>query len=594
MSLELLGNTKGLAPRQREDLERLYRRRLDAELLISLDLGRELFERAVSVGRKIALLVSRDGEVLQVIVGTRERVYLPDMGRYRVGQGRLRRVRLIFSDLSHHSKQPKIPTDIYGDLEKLRLDAVVGVKTNENELAVTYAYLDQDENTDEPIAVTVVVPSYQEQALDFSTFIADQERKLTFLDSGTKSTNLVRAVAISVRPVSQQKADSAMLEIMELARTAGIAIVSKVIQRKAPDSRTILGKGRLEEVVLLALRRDATMLIFDAELSPSQWRAVTNLTELKVIDRSMLILDIFARRASSGDGRLQVELAQLRYNLPRLQEQDAGMSRLSGGIGGRGPGETKLEIGRRRTKDRIALLEKKLRELESKRTLRSRVRTKGAVPLVALVGYTNAGKSTLFNALTNSTVLAEDKLFATLDPTQRKIGYPVGDGTKIVTFVLSDTVGFIRELPKELVRAFKATLDELSQAAILIHVVDAVDLEIADKMNAVHKTIEDLKLSDIPRIVVLNKSDLLDTEAAERLVTAYSTETSAALLISGVKRDGLRGLKTAIVNLLHGPIGLEEEESGTEESGTDESDTDESDTGHDAEQEKEHDGTLSN
>lgn len=546
MSLELFGNIRGLAPKERSDLERLYRRRLDPERIVTLELARELFERATAVGRKIALLVSRDGEVLQVIVGTRERVYLPDMGRYRVGQGRLRRVRLIFSDLSHHSTQPKIPADIYGDLEKLKLDAVVGVKTTEHDGAITYAYLDQDELADDPAAVTVTVPTFRELTLDFSDFITEQERKLSLLDSGTKSTNLVRAVAISVRPVSQAKADSAMLEIMELSRTAGIQLVAKVMQRKRPDPRTILGKGRLEEVVLLALRRDATMLIFDAELTPSQWRAVTNLTELKVIDRSMLILDIFARRASSGDGRLQIELAQLRYNLPRLQEQDAGMSRLSGGIGGVGPGETKLEIGRRRTKDRIAMLEKKLRELESKRELRSRVRTRDEVPLVALVGYTNAGKSTLFNALTNSTVLAEDKLFATLDPTQRKIGYPVGEAGEIVSFILSDTVGFIRELPEELTRAFKATLDELAQASILIHVVDANDEELTEKMAAVDRTIVDLGLAEIPKIIALNKSDLLKPEGAESLVRDVG-----GMLISGVKRDGLREIKTAIVTLIN-------------------------------------------
>jgi GTP-binding protein HflX len=559
MALELFGNTRGLAPRERHDLERLYRRRLDPERLVSLELARELFERATAVGRKVALLVSREGEVLQVIVGTRERVYLPDMGRYRVGQGRLRRVRLIFSDLSTHATQPKIPADIYGDLEKLKLDAVVGVKGDGNDAAVTYAYLDQDELSDEPKAITVTVATFRELQLDFAEFIAEQERKLVIFDSGTKSTNLVRAVAISVRPVSQVRADSAMVEILELCRTAGIQVVAKVTQRKNPDPRTILGKGRLEEVVLLALRRDATMLIFDAELTPSQWRAVTNLTELKIIDRSMLILDIFARRASSGDGRLQVELAQLRYNLPRLQEQDAGMSRLSGGIGGRGPGETKLEIGRRRTKDRIAMLERKLKDLESKRELRSRVRTRSAVPLVALVGYTNAGKSTLFNALTNSTVLAEDKLFATLDPTQRKVGYPFGESGGIVSFILSDTVGFIRELPEELVRAFKATLDELTQAALLIHVVDAADPELGEKMAAVDRTLAELKLDQIPKIVALNKADLLEATVAEQLVR----ETNG-MLLSGVERKGLRELKTEIVARLSEPVAVPETAVATE------------------------------
>src|SRR5690606_23988548 len=225
----------------------------------------------------------------------------------------------------------------------------------------------------------------------------------------------------------EKDAEGSIEELHELARTAGVTILGTIIQRKEPDPKTLLGKGKLEEVVLECLRLGAEMLVFDTELKPNQWRIITNSTDLKVLDRSMLILDIFAQRATSSDGRLQVELAQLKYNLPRLVEKDAGLSRLVGGIGGRGPGETKLEIGRRRIRDRISRLEGQIDELSQQRDVRRGRRSRKGIPVVSILGYTNAGKSTLFNQLTNSLVLTEDKLFATLDTNQAKITVPVGE-----------------------------------------------------------------------------------------------------------------------------------------------------------------------
>jgi GTP-binding protein HflX len=289
------------------------------------------------------------------------------------------------------------------------------------------------------------------------------------------------------------------------------------------------------------------MLIFDTELKPSQWRSIVNSTELKVIDRSMLILDIFAQRAQSADGRLQVELAQLKYNLPRLVEKDAGLSRLSGGIGGRGPGETKLEIGRRRIRERIADLERRLEKVRESRDFRRGRRRENQLQLVSVVGYTNVGKSTLFNLLTGSQVLAENKLFATLDPSQRRLFIPPsGNGAVELgqpgrTVIISDTVGFIRKLPVELETAFRATLEELYDAALLVHVVDASDLDAVEKYQAVRKIINQMSLADAPELVVVNKIDAVESAVVEALARELK-----GIPVSAAKKIGIGALLAEI------------------------------------------------
>jgi GTP-binding protein HflX len=292
------------------------------------------------------------------------------------------------------------------------------------------------------------------------------------------------------------------------------------------------------------------MLIFDAELKPSQWRSIIHSTELKVLDRSMLILDIFAQRAQSSDGRLQVELAQLKYNLPRLVEKDAGLSRLSGGIGGRGPGETKLEIGRRRTRERIADLEKRLDKVRESRDLRRGRRRDNYLQLVSVVGYTNVGKSTLFNVLTGSQVLAENKLFATLDPSQRKLFVPARGNETVSptggrTVIISDTVGFIRKLPVELETAFRATLEELYDASLLIHVVDASDSDTHEKYRAVRAILKQMELSDVPELVVVNKIDRADPAVVDGLVKEFG-----GVAVSAVKKIGMGNLLAEIDRLV--------------------------------------------
>jgi GTP-binding protein HflX len=294
-------------------------------------------------------------------------------------------------------------------------------------------------------------------------------------------------------------------ELRELCRTAGLQVVDVAIQRRPePDPRYLIGRGKLEDVLVRAMQYDASVLIFDPDLSPGQAHAIASFTDLKVIDRTILILDIFAQRARSRDAKLQVELAQLRYRLPRLQEENTMMSRLVGGIGGRGPGETKLEIGRRRARERLHRLEKDIEQTRRQRAGRRSARKDRGLPVVAIVGYTNAGKSTLLNSLTGSEVLVEDKLFATLDPTTRRLRFP-----RERELILADTVGFIRDLPKDLAQAFHATLEELDDADLLLHVVDAADPNRDAHIVAVERILGDLNLAETPRLLVYNKTDRL-------------------------------------------------------------------------------------
>jgi GTP-binding protein HflX len=288
-----------------------------------------------------------------------------------------------------------------------------------------------------------------------------------------------------------------------------------VVEQRRPDAdpKYLIGRGKLEEVLIRAMQLDANVLIFDPDLTPVQAHAIADFTDLKVIDRTMLILDIFAQRAKSRDGKLQVELAQLRYRLPRLHEKNTMMSRLTGGIGGRGPGETKLEENRRRARERIHRLEKEIDRFGEQRAGRRAERVRRRLPVVAIVGYTNAGKSTLLNALTKSEVLAEDKLFATLDPTTRRLRFPHER-----EIIIADTVGFIRDLPPDLARAFRATLEELDQADLLLHVVDAADPAHEQQTAAVEGILTDLGLGETPRLLVMNKIDLVPLDERAPLV----------------------------------------------------------------------------
>ena len=348
--------------------------------------------------------------------------------------------------------------------------------------------------------------------------------------------HLTKAILVGA-DTGEYDAESSMDELSELAQTAGAQELARVIQkREAYEAATVIGEGKLAEVKELCTTLGAELLIFDCELTASQIRNVEDETDVRVIDRTMLILDIFAGRAVSREGKLQVELAQLKYRLPRLMGIGASLSRLGGGIGTRGPGETQLETDRRHIRRRIDKLSAELRELEERRGYTRERRRKDSVQVGAIVGYTNAGKSTLLNLLTGAGVLAEDKLFATLDPTARSIELP--DGRSLL---LIDTVGLIRRLPHHLVEAFKSTLEEAASADIIIHVCDAADPEAAEKAEVTLKTLADLGAAEIPVVTVLNKCDL---------ITEHIPEDSSTVKISAKNAQGIDRLLQVIADNL--------------------------------------------
>ena len=358
-------------------------------------------------------------------------------------------------------------------------------------------------------------------------------------------------VGVSTGPIAD--AEESMAELHELATSAGIVVQDKVIQRRqAIDSRTVLGRGKLDELLIRSLQLGADMLVFDRELSPTQVRSLSKATDLKIIDRSQLILDIFAQRAQSSEGKIQVELAQLKYLLPRLiAGQDSAFSRLAGGIGGRGPGETKLEMDRRRVRDRINRLEKEIETQRLRRHERRKVRTRNQLPIVSIVGYTNAGKSTLLNALTNSEVRAEQRMFATLDPTSRRLRLP-----REQEIIINDTVGFIRDLPPGLLSAFRATLEEIGDSTLLIHLVDISNPRWPQQIQSVQRILEELHIAQIPTLLTLNKADLVDAETLQGISRQLTQGGEREVVaISATERKTLPPLLEKVGKMLSQDLG---------------------------------------
>ncbi len=526
MSSDVLhGETANLKASQSKALHRLGRRQIPPDRVVSAVLARDLLDLSHALNRQIGLFVDRRGRVESVILGDAHSVALPEFQRVRGQGGRLRGVRLI---LTHLVPDPLTREEL-ADLAKLRLDLVAAIHRGPAGVLVDLGSLTPPKpgssdifsvrtwprvplgvlhrEDDELVAPSPDLPS------DFTSFIRTLEANLVAATSQARAERAgTRAMALMVHRGGPD--DSAReQELRELCRTAGIHLVDITVQRRpAPDPRTFYGQGKLRDVLVRALEQDVELLICDPDLTPSQTREISDLTDLKVIDRTTLILDIFAQHATSADGKLQVELAQLRYMLPRMVGHGTAMSRLAGGIGGRGPGETKLEIDRRRAKERIHDLERRLKELKQRRDQRRSLRRRTGVPVVAIVGYTNAGKSSLLNTVTQSDVLAESKLFATLDPTVRRIRFP-----KDYEVVLLDTVGFIRDLPPALLQAFSATLEEVADADLLLVVVDAADSDREQHQTTVDAILGELGAGAVPRLLVFNKVDLLDpAELAER------------------------------------------------------------------------------
>jgi len=523
-------------------LERLYRRKVPVSEIISLELARAMASISNEIGRQVAVLITRTGSVEYVVVGDEKSLLLPDIKNFPLGKRRLRGLRLVHT----HLKGEAINDDDLNDLLLLRLDLLAVLHSplkSESPISISFAALNPDNTSHPPYTIHSEHPLHQ-FSLEISDFIESLEKELekTSALSVKTTSDEERAILIAVTTAPANEAHDSIEELKELARTAGMIVLETFIQRPRQFSpKYLMGEGKIREVIIKALQLGATMLVFDQELSPTQARSISNMTELKVIDRTQLILDIFARRANSLDGKVQVELAQLKYLLPRLTGHGAQMSRLMGGIGGRGPGETKLELDRRRIRDRIAKLERVLSELADNRYQRRQKRIRSGLPIISIVGYTNAGKSTLLNTLTQSQVFTEDLLFATLDTSTRRLRFPMER-----EIIVTDTVGFIRSLPKSLLGAFKATLEELDDADLLLHVVDCSNQRFSEQIKNVEEILNDLGLGEKERVVLFNKADKLDdvkrSDPLTFMKTKFTSKLLSAHLISATDKKSLTPL----------------------------------------------------
>ncbi len=496
-----------------------------------------MFQVSRDISRQVGLLINRRGVVDAVIVGSRERIEIPPLSTDRTGRARFRGIRFIHTHLSGELLSREDLTD----LALLQLDLVACITQTRGEPVETIhiGYLVPENKQGQAWDFIGPVPA-DKLELDFTEFITELENE--FLKErgryyATKGDAEKTILVMVVLPKRRKNIEERIAEMKDLSRSAGLSVIDVVVQRpKQLDPKHLIGKGKIEELVIKSQQLGADLLIFDEELSPSQLRSVSGLTELKVLDRNQLILDIFAGRARTSEAKIQVELAQLRYILPRLGEKESALSRLTGGIGGRGPGETKLEVNRRRTREKITSLEKKLEEIRGMRQRKREQRKRSAIPVVSIVGYTNSGKSTLLNLLTKSSVEVEDKPFSTLTPTSRLIKYPSRKN-----IIVTDTVGFIEDLPKVLLRAFVATLEELDDAALLVHLVDISSPDFEEKINTVERILAGLNLSEKKQILVFNKKDKVEGSFADVMEMRYGASS-----ISCKTREGIDQLVHAI------------------------------------------------
>ena len=491
-------------------------------MVITPEAARALSEASVEIGRQIGLIIDRSGSVRNVIIGTNKDILIPDLSEHRLGSRRLRGVRFIHT---HLKDQPLSQEDLT-DLALLRLDMIAALAARADGLPgdISIAYL-IPANPEEKLYEVLPPRPVHAVGIDAAEFIADIERQMERAQAAVEVAKKDRAILVSVSKKSRNEQEESVEELKELARSDGITVLDTVIQRPHDiNPKYLLGEGKLKELIIRSQQLGADLIVFDQNLTPAQIKAIGDITEMRVIDRTQLILDIFARRAHSGDGKVQVELAQLKYRLPRLSERSTALSRLTGGIGGRGPGETRLEVDMRRARDRIRGLEKQLDALGKARDQRRERRVKSAIPIVSIAGYTNAGKSTLFNALTKSEVKAENLLFATLDTATRRLRFP-----RDREVVITDTVGFIKDLPKDLLGAFRATLDEMQDADLILHVVDLSNPRFEQQMESVNNLLLEIGLDRIPQLAVFNKADLVNPLWAKAIASRFSGVVCSAI-----------------------------------------------------------------
>lgn len=460
--------------------------------------------------------MDRKGNVQYVIVGDTSEVFIPSLDRFPLVPGSLRGLRLVHTHLNGED----ITDDDLTDLALLRLDTVTALHFNNqgNPFKMQTAHLLPPDNANyydflidtDPHSQTV---EYLEFITELEGEIVSKTKRLHKVDAGN------HALLIGCYRSRNQGKEN-MAELGELARSANMHVAGEIMQMKDKlHPKYVIGSGKLKEIVIKSMQQGVEFLVFDNPLSPAQAKAIGDFTDLKIIDRPQLILDIFAKRATSNDGKIRVELAQLKYLLPRLAQRDDSLSRLTGGIGGRGPGNTKLEIDRRRINDRVAMLSKKLKKIERNRDTMRRKRNRNELPIVSIIGYTNAGKSTLLNSLTQSGVYADNLMFATLDTSSKRIRFPQERDV-----IITDTVGFIRDLPENLKGAFKSTLEELQDADVLLHVVDVSSDGFDSRVHSVETVLQELELNEKESILVINKTDLLEKFELEYLQTGEIPE----------------------------------------------------------------------
>lgn len=526
---EIHGNIEGIRESRLREMEALYDCPFETDEYAPRELIEALARHSCALNREISVYVSRDGDVLDVTVGVGDSVPLKDV-RLRRNSKRLSFVRCIHT---HPNGDAELSDVDIAALRSLMLDSMcaVGAVWEGRVTGVSAAFLTEKEKGVPGVEITPIYPLKKLPQRAWMQEILSSEQRVLQGEDATEQDEAERAVLVGI------DTEKSLDELAALAESAGATVVGRYFQRRPkPDSVTFIGSGKADELQLNAQALEADVVIFDDELTGAQTRNLEQIIGVKVIDRTTLILDIFAQRAQSGEGKLQVKLAQLKYRAGRLIGQGLILSRLGGGIGTRGPGETKLEIDRRRIREQINALNKELDALQRQRQLRRKNREKNAVPIVALVGYTNTGKSTLLNRITDAGVYAENKLFATLDAVSRRV--ETADGGE---FLLVDTVGFISKLPHDLVEAFKSTLEEAALADLLVIVSDASSPEVAFQHRVVEDVLRQIGADTQPRLDVMNKCDLWDQ--ADELQTAL---VPGAIYLSAKTGMGMDDLLAAI------------------------------------------------
>ncbi len=538
---EIKGNIKGIRDSVIAELQKLYD--MQSPQLVSQELAVKLADITEYINREISVYITRSGQIIEIAVGDNATVELPSFSGRR-GAGRLSGIRCIHT---HPGGNPYLSGVDISALKNNKYDAMVAigvVSPDFTKSELTFGLITGIDSNENYTAECYGPYSIEDaENINFVNTVSTIERILD-KQTGTASLQVMseRAILIGMewgRNDSLWTVDDSLEELKQLADTAGATVIKKFIQKRPkPDPAFFIGRGKVQELALYAQQENIDLCIFDDELSPAQQRNIESVMGIRILDRTALILDIFAQRARTNEGKLQVELAQLQYTLPRIMGKGLMLSRLGGGIGTRGPGETKLEVDRRRIRDRIAFIKEQIEKVKAVRSLHRSKRKKNNVFEVSLVGYTNAGKSTLLNTLTNSDIYAKDQLFATLDPTTRQLTLPNKQ-----EIIITDTVGFIQRLPHQLIAAFRSTLEVVTEADLLVHVIDVSHELYKEQAAAVHEVLKEIGAETKPVITVYNKIDKLppDSKLADRL-----TLEEDSVCISAAKKLNLETLQQMI------------------------------------------------